>query len=125
MPPSLEMNVKTPGSLDLSGKLPPVMLEEPVHGSRAWAATDLVSEDWTIYRHSGNCSGDDADGEIRIPTGTLSNPMCSFGRYDRNGLCRLPIIGTNNISKEIKSSKPDFLYTEREFWEFYPERDLN
>ena len=30
-----------------------------------------------------------------------------------------------NISKQIKSSKPDFLYTEREFWEFYPERDLN
>ena len=48
MPPSLEMNVKTPGSLDLSGKLPPVMLEEPVRGSRAWDASDLISEDWTI-----------------------------------------------------------------------------
>ena len=48
MPPSPEMNVETSGSLDLSGELPPVMLEEPVRGSRAWAATDLVSEDWTI-----------------------------------------------------------------------------
>ena len=48
MPPSPEMNVKTPGSLDLSAELPPVMLEEAVPGSRAWAATDLVSEDWTI-----------------------------------------------------------------------------
>ncbi len=37
--------------------------------------------------------------------------------------CRL--FDMNNISKRIKSSKPDFLYTEREFWEFYPERDLN
>ena len=36
--------------------------------------------------------------------------------------CRL--FDMNNISKQIKSSKPDFLYTEREFWEFYPERDL-
>ena len=46
----------------------------------------------SLHRHSGNCSGDDVDGEIRIPSGTLSNPMCSFGRYDRNGLCRLPVI---------------------------------
>ena len=37
--------------------------------------------------------------------------------------CRL--FDMNNISKQIKSSKPHFLYTEREFWEFYPERDLN
>ena len=37
--------------------------------------------------------------------------------------CRL--FDMNNIFKRIKSSKPDFLYTEREFWEFYPERDLN
>ena len=37
--------------------------------------------------------------------------------------CRL--FDMSNISKRIKSSKPDFLYTEREFWEFYPERDLN
>ena len=37
--------------------------------------------------------------------------------------CRL--FDMNNISKRIKSSKPDFLYTEREFWEFYPERNLN
>ena len=37
--------------------------------------------------------------------------------------CRL--FDMNNISKQIKSSKPDFLYTEREFWEFYPERDMN
>ena len=48
MTPSPEMNVETSGSLDLSGELPPVMLEEAVRGSRAWAATDLVSEDWTI-----------------------------------------------------------------------------
>ena len=48
MPPSPEMKVETSGSLDLSGELPPVMLEEPVRGSRAWAATDLVSKDWTI-----------------------------------------------------------------------------
>ena len=48
MPPSPEMNVETSGSLDLSGKLPPVMLEEPIRGSRAWDASDLVSEDWTI-----------------------------------------------------------------------------
>ena len=48
MPPSLEMKVKTSGSLDLSGELSPVMLEEPVRGSRAWVATDLTSEDWTI-----------------------------------------------------------------------------
>ena len=48
MPPSPEMNVETSGSLDLSGELPPVMLEEPVRGSRAWVATDLTSEDWTI-----------------------------------------------------------------------------
>ena len=48
MPPSPEMNVETSGSLDLSGELPPVMLEEPVRGSRAWGASDLTSEDWTI-----------------------------------------------------------------------------
>ena len=48
MPPSPEMKLKTSGSLDLSEELPPVMLEEPVRGSRAWAATDRVSEDWTI-----------------------------------------------------------------------------
>ena len=48
MPPSPEINVETSGSLDLSGKLPPVMLEEPVRGSRAWSAPDLTSEDWTI-----------------------------------------------------------------------------
>ena len=35
MPPSPEMNVETSGSLDLSGELPPVMLEEPIRGSRA------------------------------------------------------------------------------------------
>jgi hypothetical protein len=29
------------------------------------------------------------------------------------------------ISKQIESSKPDLLYTEREFWEFYRENDLN
>ena len=29
--------------------------------------------------------------------------------------CRL--FDMNNISKQIKSSKPDFLYTEREFWD--------
>ena len=48
MPPSPEMNVETSGSLDLSGELPPVMLEEPIRGSRAWSAPDLTSEDWTI-----------------------------------------------------------------------------
>ena len=42
------MNVETSGSLDLSGELPPVMLEEAVRGSRAWSAPDLTSEDWTI-----------------------------------------------------------------------------
>tara|TARA_B000000565_G_scaffold229533_1_gene187353 strand:- start:129 stop:353 length:225 start_codon:yes stop_codon:yes gene_type:complete len=42
------MNVETSGSLDLSGELPPVMLEEPIRGSRAWSAPDLTSEDWTI-----------------------------------------------------------------------------
>ena len=45
--------------------------------------------------------------------GTLSNPMCSFGRYIGMGYvaCRLFDM---NISKQIKSSKPDFLYTEQE-----------
>ena len=53
--------------------------------------------------------------------GILGTALVMIGMgYDA---CRL--FDMNNISKQIKSSKPDFLYTEREFWEFYPERDLN
>ena len=75
MPPSPEMNVKTSGSLDLSGKLPLVMLEEPVRGSRAWAATDLVSEDWTIQL------SEDALGEIYAIGETIRNhPLPDFLR---------------------------------------------
>ena len=37
--------------------------------------------------------------------------------------CRL--FDMRKISKQIESSKPDLLYTEREFWEFYRENDLN
>ena len=67
------MNVKTSGSLDLSGELPPVMLEEAVRGSRAWAATDLVSEDWTIQL------SEDALGEIYAIGETIRNhPLPDF-----------------------------------------------
>ena len=75
MPPSPEMKVKTSGSLDLSGELPPVMLEEPVRGSRAWAATDLVSEDWTIQL------SEDALEEIHTIAETIRNhPLPDFLR---------------------------------------------
>ena len=67
MPPSPEMNVETSGSLDLSGELPPVMREEPVRGSRAWAATDLVSENWTIQLK------EDALEEIHTIAETIRN----------------------------------------------------
>ena len=62
-----EMKVKTSGSLDLSGKLPLVMLEEPVRGSRAWGASDLTSEDWTIQLN------EDALEEIHIIAETIGN----------------------------------------------------
>ena len=69
------MNVETSGSLDLSGELPPVMLEEAVRGSRAWAATDLVSEDWTIQL------SEDALGEIYAIGETIRNhPLPDFLR---------------------------------------------
>ena len=67
MPPSPEMNVETSGSLDLSGELPPVMLEEPIRGSRAWSAPDLTSEDWTIQFN------EDALGEIHAIAETIRN----------------------------------------------------
>ena len=67
MPPSPEMSVETSGSLNLSRELPPVMLEVPVRGSRAWAATDLVSEDWTIQLN------EDALGEIHTIAETIRN----------------------------------------------------
>ena len=75
MPPSPEMNVETSGSLDLSGELPPVMLEEPVRGSRAWAATDLISKDWTIQFN------EDALEEIHTIAETIRNhPLPDFLR---------------------------------------------
>ncbi len=75
MPPSPEMNVKTSGSLDLSGKLPLVMLEEPVRGSRAWGASDLTSEDWTIQL------SEDALEEIHNIAETIRNhPLPDFLR---------------------------------------------
>ena len=67
MPPSPEMNVETSGSPDLSGELPPVMLEEPVRGSRAWGASDLTSEDWTIQFN------EDALEEIHAIAETIRN----------------------------------------------------
>ena len=67
MPPSPEMKVKTSGSLDLSGKLPLAMLEEPVRGSRAWGASDLTSEDWTIQFN------EDALGVIHAIAETIRN----------------------------------------------------
>ena len=73
MPPSPEMKVETSGSLDLSRELPPVMLEEPVRGSRAWAAIDLVSEDWTIQLN------EDTLGEIHTIAETNRNhPLPDF-----------------------------------------------
>ena len=67
--------MKTSGSLDLSGELPPVMLEEPVRGSRAWAATDLISEDWTIQLN------EDALEEIHTIAETIRNhPLPDFHR---------------------------------------------
>ena len=79
----------------------------------------------SAYRHSRNCSGDDVDGEILIPSGTLSNQCVHLEDTIGMGYVACRLFDMNNISKQIKSSKPDFLYTEREFWEFYPERDLN
>ena len=67
MPPSPEMNVETSGILDLSGELPPVMLEEPVRDSRAWGASDLTSENWTIQFN------EDALGEIHAIAETIRN----------------------------------------------------
>ena len=84
MPPSPEMNVETSGSLDLSGELPPVMLEEPVRGSRAWAATDLVSEDWTIQ------FSENALEEIHTIAETIRNhPLPDFLRGQK--ILRSPI----------------------------------
>ena len=69
------MNVETSGSLDLSGELPSVMLEQPVRGSRAWASTDLVSEDWTIQLN------EDALEEIHAIAETIRNyPIPDFFR---------------------------------------------
>ena len=69
------MNVETSGSLDLSGELPPVMLEEPVRGSRTWGASDLTSEDWTIQL------SEDALGEIHAIGETIRNhPLPDFLR---------------------------------------------
>ena len=75
MPPSPEMNVETSGSLDLSGELPPIMLEETIRGSRAWAVIDLVSEDWTIQL------SEDALEEIHTIAETIHNhPLPDFLR---------------------------------------------
>ena len=75
MPPSPEMKVKTSGSLDLSGELSPVMLEEPVRGSREWVATDFTSEDWTIQFCENTL------GEIHTIAETIRNhPLPDFHR---------------------------------------------
>ena len=75
MLPSLEMNVETSGRLDLSGELPPVMLEEQVRGFRAWGATDLVSEDRTIQL------SENALKEIHAIAETIRNhPLPDFHR---------------------------------------------
>ncbi|MCH2290052.1 MAG: hypothetical protein MK447_09025, partial [SAR324 cluster bacterium] len=69
------MKVKTSGSLDLSGELPPVMLEQPVRSSRAWDASDLNSEDWTIQL------SEDALEEIHAIAETIRNhPLPDFLR---------------------------------------------
>ena len=79
----------------------------------------------SAYRHSRNCSGDDADGEIRIQPEPYQIQCVHLEDTIGMGYVACRLFDMNNISKQIKSSKPDFLYTEREFWEFYPERDLN
>ena len=96
MPPSPEIEVKTSGSLDLSRQLPPVMLEEPVRGSRAWAAPDLTSEDWTIQLSENTLK------EIHAIAETIRNhPLPDFLRGPED--FEIPLL------KEIASSAKSIL----------------